>query len=714
MTFYLTEYHSGVPVETRKVTGKEWRRLEKPVITSFSSLSSDDERITIAWNDVENADYYRFRFTFQTECCTKKVSSFSNNVTKSPFDFQIYNATSDFLIPGKVTVRIEAVTNNDVIGYSGNSVPKDMMWRTTATGGTPPKILSVFPTKETALKVDEPVILRAEVSDDGAIDKVVFNIWGPGTHGAYIEDTVAPYEADFSDRFNGTTFGTYTIYVTVFDNYGKSTTTQHDISRPTNIIPPPTVESVVALADGNFNVTWSGSDYAIRNLLILATNYPQYGGIIRDYDITGPVTEISRNPGSWYYITSCYGNNCDYQTRSELFKLEPFVSTPDKPTLSLLSQPDADGKFTLTWSKTTTDGDYNVYESVGDVNGTPINIYSNLKVNQIDITRPTFNSYFYSVEACNEGGCELSNILNVDVQPTGENAAITINSPTENSVFNEDESLIVDIDVMPSAGRQISKVEISLDNINWQLTTAVNRNYQTEILSLTKGDKTLFVKVTDDVGHETLANIVFTVLETPEVLTDSSGDLYISLPKLNGIEYIQANGSDNGWSVTELTQEQWNSLVLLSSNYTVEYGEFQGDGLEDFKIINNDTSQSIIFEQTGEGYLMHSPEILSIDIKNLNIENSNYQVSWTSTTDNATFELFVEVDGVWGSGETIVNETIKNVSSLDGRYRYKIRACIDTICSASKISAPITLYKFTKASSVVSNTPSLAELNNNV
>ena len=286
IVFYLTEYVGDQPSETRKVVGKLFRVLEKPVVTSFYANKDDDKRFTVAWDPVPNAEFYRFSFAYSMNGQRLTTTGAFENVKSSPVTFNIYNGTyPNSPDAGNISIYIEARTKNNAIQWSGWSAPQEYMWRTTSEGGTPPEILSTFPAKNAVLKVNEPVVLRADVTDDASIAKVVFNIRGPGVYPANVEDTEAPYEANFSDYFNGTTFGTYKVSVTAYDDYGKSTSTSYNVTRPTNIIPPPQVESVEALADGNFNVTWSGSEYAIRNHLI-RNQQPEYGGVYHDYNLS--------------------------------------------------------------------------------------------------------------------------------------------------------------------------------------------------------------------------------------------------------------------------------------------------------------------------------------------------------------------------------------------------------------------------------------------
>lgn len=90
--------------------------------------------------------------------------------------------------------------------------------------------------------------------------------------------------------------------------------------------------------------------------------------------------------------------------------------------------------------------------------------------------------------------------------------------------------------------------------------------------------------------------------ETNIVFQDADGNLYIELIAEPANKYLKLSLVGGIWVVTEITQAQMDALTLTKSDFTLEFGEFAGDALEDFRLANSDGSTEIIIEQSSEGY----------------------------------------------------------------------------------------------------------------
>ncbi|PAJ73595.1 hypothetical protein CJF42_15135, partial [Pseudoalteromonas sp. NBT06-2] len=82
-----------------------------------------------------------------------------------------------------------------------------------------------------------------------------------------------------------------------------------------------------------------------------------------------------------------------------------------------------------------------------------------------------------------------------------------------------------------------------------------------------------------------------TLLEQqPLVYADTAGNLYLKID--NTYLKLQKDASNN-WSVTTLTSAEWNELTLIPSEFSLEVGDFNSDGLDDFKLISKDKNVTL-------------------------------------------------------------------------------------------------------------------------
>ncbi|MGV2871275.1 Ig-like domain-containing protein [Colwellia sp. E150_009] len=327
--FYLTEYSNNQPTETRKVVGYLHRRLSTPMITSFTNDSNIDWYFNVAWTPVDYADFYTVIMVFHNG--VSKVSGHSERVYATSKRLSVGSFPSgENAQPGVITVYVVAHTENRVIQESLNSMPEELKWRTSDTGGAAPQIVSITPNNNQVLSLDDPVKISAVVQDDGSIDKVIFKISGDVIGVLLYEDKTAPYEADFTANFNGSMFGSYHVEVKAYDDFGKTARENISLSRNKNALPTPTIQSITKLSDGNYKLEWTGSENAIYSSLA-QTSTKEYGGFIHDYRImSGDIVISHSNDSKYYYIFSCYstGNTCSPRTYSDFFQLKNTTSQP--------------------------------------------------------------------------------------------------------------------------------------------------------------------------------------------------------------------------------------------------------------------------------------------------------------------------------------------------------------------------------------------------
>jgi RHS repeat-associated protein len=91
---------------------------------------------------------------------------------------------------------------------------------------------------------------------------------------------------------------------------------------------------------------------------------------------------------------------------------------------------------------------------------------------------------------------------------------------------------------------------------------------------------------------------------TPEsvVYKDDKGNLYVKVNATHGSKYFKfISSGDGGRIVVELTQDEWRSISVTQSDFTITYGDFSDDGLEDIKLTNDGNVITIIQNNVG-GY----------------------------------------------------------------------------------------------------------------
>ncbi|WP_281555933.1 hypothetical protein [Thalassomonas sp. RHCl1] len=130
--------------------------------------------------------------------------------------------------------------------------------------------------------------------------------------------------------------------------------------------------------------------------------------------------------------------------------------------------------------------------------------------------------------------------------------------------------------------------------------TLSNEKYLADFGLLTAGDYTLTTSVSTGSGSE--IEIVEEVIEfnvisfANRALQDSDGNLYIQLPQSYGSKLLKLSLVNGAWSISEITQEEWDSLVLSVSTFTFEPGEFSQDEFDDIRLFNTETSDETLIE----------------------------------------------------------------------------------------------------------------------
>jgi YD repeat-containing protein len=114
------------------------------------------------------------------------------------------------------------------------------------------------------------------------------------------------------------------------------------------------------------------------------------------------------------------------------------------------------------------------------------------------------------------------------------------------------------------------------------------------------------------------------------VYQDSNGNLYFKDASNRHLK-LSVN-SNNRWTITEITQPQWNSLNLSVSTYTLEFEYFEENPI--YRISHNMLVDEVIVRYSSAGFHINSPVTLQYQynslgrlIKVINPENGdkNYE-----------------------------------------------------------------------------------------
>ncbi|PAJ71967.1 hypothetical protein CJF42_23805, partial [Pseudoalteromonas sp. NBT06-2] len=172
-------------------------------------------------------------------------------------------------------------------------------------------------------------------------------------------------------------------------------------------------------------------------------------------------------------------------------------------------------------------------------------------------------------------------------------------------------------------------------------------NYDFGLLSA--GNYNLKIKATSgDTVVEEVVNFDAALLAITLVYTDAAGNLYLKI----GNTYLKLQkDASNHWSVTTLTNAEWNEITLIPSEFSLEIGDFNSDGLEDFKLTNNDGSVVITAENGSDGYVVNS---------------DNISHDWSQTLTGTVDDTPSFVDTIEPTSSTTVVGAIAGQASVNG------------------------------------------------
>ncbi|MGV2871274.1 hypothetical protein [Colwellia sp. E150_009] len=326
LTFYITINNTDGTNERHKVTGRTDRKLATPELLSVVNDLSNHYKYTANWNPVEQAEAYNFFIGYHTVSgYLWKVQSLYNSAD-GQYTFSIPDEAITDAVSFKVgAAMLSPTAQSALIKHSNLSNQIDVGWGAEDQGGLPPSLTIDWPIKNSTISIAEPVILRATPFDDGSIDRVDFRLSGPGVKPKPIIIEEAPYEADFSEYFDGSNIGSYYIRATVYDNYGKYTEVVQSFSRSIAGLPAISINSIEKLAENTFQITWSGQQLAVSSLLVKSPE-KQYGyapnnlGIKQNLD--DQFTYNTADSDTWYYIRNCFSDDCNPRQYSEFFQLK--------------------------------------------------------------------------------------------------------------------------------------------------------------------------------------------------------------------------------------------------------------------------------------------------------------------------------------------------------------------------------------------------------
>ena len=219
------------------------------------------------------------------------------------------------------------------------------------------------------------------------------------------------------------------------------------------------------------------------------------------------------------------------------------------------------------------------------------------------------------IEACRYGVCSAQQQLEIVVE----------GPPPSPSTFTADKAFINPVETV---------------TLSW----AMNPNYKQQVkynLSVNKpnGDYTTFARLTESESFNRLINMagVHTFYIQPcevggdcqpqeelkslqvyvGVLQDSQGNLYLA----HNNKLLKLTLVNEKWQVVELTPAELEILSenLVASDYTVEFGHFSADSIEDFRLTNTTTQDVITFVSHQGNYQSSTGAIILLNIDLLGV-----------------------------------------------------------------------------------------------
>lgn len=158
-------------------------------------------------------------------------------------------------------------------------------------------------------------------------------------------------------------------------------------------------------------------------------------------------------------------------------------------------------------------------------------------------------------------------------------------------------------------------VENNIETNQWLTADSTGEHHQYSFGLLNAGSSyTLTTKVTlgSEIDESNITH--FDVLGASATLfKDVNGDFYFKLPSGAFIHLSENNGV---WTIDDtLTQAGFDALSLdISSDTTIEFGDFTGDGIQDFKLVT--ATEEIVFENNGSTYSKYEEVAINPSISN--------------------------------------------------------------------------------------------------
>lgn len=174
-------------------------------------------------------------------------------------------------------------------------------------------------------------------------------------------------------------------------------------------------------------------------------------------------------------------------------------------------------------------------------------------------------------------------------------------------------------------GEVLDSVTFTLTNSagtpNQQSATPENGYYIHDFGVLAQGSYTLKIHATsgEDTQEEIIPfNVATVAMEGDPVVYQVEGGaytLYVKIPDRLGGQYMKIIKGTGGWEAEEIfpTQVEWSIYAQNESNYNIEFGDFLGDMLNDFRLVRNADFTEILVENLGNEYQVKNPIIVEYE-----------------------------------------------------------------------------------------------------
>jgi len=137
------------------------------------------------------------------------------------------------------------------------------------------------------------------------------------------------------------------------------------------------------------------------------------------------------------------------------------------------------------------------------------------------------------------------------------------------------------------------------------LTNSSDTNF--DYVSESAGNHTFLIEACDvTAGCGSTTSVFVEVSSLGVYAHPESGSLYLHLANNR---YFKLTKQETKWVVSAISQSEWDNIssMLTPSDYSLEYGFFAGDSLEDIKLTSHDSSEIITLENLGDTYKVYYP-----------------------------------------------------------------------------------------------------------